>query len=97
MKRNKIQFDGVEKGLLLFTFAVLMISYVFGESVRTLTAKEVAVMVVFAFEPIFALLLRRVALNRKENPSAGNYWLKVGLCLFCAVALLLSSLHTLLI
>jgi hypothetical protein len=95
MKRNKIQFDGVEKGLLLFTFAVLLISYVFGESVRTLTTKEVAVMVVCAFEPVFALLLRRIALNRKSN-NPGNCYFKVGLCLFCAIALLLSSLHTLL-
>ncbi len=96
MKRNKIQLDAVEKGLLLFTFAVLMFSYVFGETVRMLTTKEVAVMVVFAFEPIFALLLRRAALNRKAN-NPGSFYFQVGLYLLGAVALLLTSLHTLLV
>ncbi|MBQ9082422.1 MAG: hypothetical protein IJY28_02860 [Clostridia bacterium] len=96
MKRNKIQFDAVEKGLLLFTFAVLMFSYVFGGTVRPLTTKEVAVMVIFAFEPIFALLLRRAALGRKAN-NPGNFYFKVGLYLFGALALLLSSVYTLLV
>ncbi len=95
MKRNKIELDAVEKGLLLFTFAVLLISYVFGESVRPLTAKESAVMVLFAFEPIFGLLLRRAALNRKDN-NPGAFYLKVGLYLFGAVSLLLIALRALL-
>ena len=48
-----------------------------------------------AFEPVCALLLRRVALNRKKNPTDGHYYLKVALCLFGMAALLVPALRTL--
>lgn len=92
---KKRQLDTTEKLLLSFTFVVLLISYVFGGSVRPLTVQETPWVMALAFEPVCALLLRRVALNRKKNPTDGHYYLKVALCLFGMAALLVPALRTL--
>ena len=91
-----MKLDSTEKVLLGFTFLVLLASYCFGEFVRTLTTKESCIMILFAFEPVFVLMLRRTIDNRKKNSSTALFYAKVFFCVFAAVWLLVSSLHTIL-
>lgn len=91
-----MKLDSTEKVLLGFTFLVLLASFCFGEFVRPMTTKESCVMILLAFEPVFVFMLRRTFDNRKKNSSTALFYGKVAVCLFGAVWLLASSLHTIL-